>query len=99
MRWTNDSESSNECWLVIGRGTTLSAGKELTHSPFTFSLHSRAERKPLIHSHTPHRHTSVKVELKRKKQIQINTKEAVKYITARVQVNLLNVNSLYTKCI
>lgn len=50
---------------VIGGGTTRGAGKELTHSPFTFSLRSGAERKPLIHTHTPHRHASVKVELKR----------------------------------
>lgn len=27
-------------------------GQELTHSPFTFSLHSRGERKRLIHTHT-----------------------------------------------
>lgn len=32
-------------------------GQELTHSPFTFSLHSRGERKRLIHTHTEHTHT------------------------------------------
>lgn len=57
MRWTNDSKSSNECWLVIGGGTTLGRGQELTHSPFTFSLHSRGERKQLIHAAQSHTHT------------------------------------------
>lgn len=32
-------------------------GQELTHSPFTFSLHSRGERKRLIHTHTQNTHT------------------------------------------
>lgn len=50
MRWTNGSKSASECWLVIGGGTTLHGGQELTHSPFTFSLHSRGERKLLIHT-------------------------------------------------
>lgn len=47
----------HECWLMIGGGTTLGGGQELTHSPFTFSLHSRGKRKQLIHTTHSHIHT------------------------------------------
>lgn len=110
MRWANDSKSSNKCWLVIGGATTLGGGGELTHSPFTFSLHSRGERKPLIHTHTKQSqsHTTQtqcskgRVEEKETHIQYINTKEAIKYINVFMQlfqclpVNLLYVNSLYT---
>lgn len=33
MRWANDSGSLNECWLVIGGGTTLGGGKNLPIPP------------------------------------------------------------------
>ena len=33
MRWANDSESLNECWLVIGGSTTLGGGKNLPIPP------------------------------------------------------------------
>lgn len=57
-RW---SQQQHVLWLVTGGNTTQhwagrgGAKNQLTHSPFTFSVHSRGERKELIqlHLHTP----------------------------------------------